>query len=102
MRRDPWQALADPTRREILGLLAEDKHTINEIANHFTVTRPAISKQIKILRECGLIDVLIMGRERLCTLNPSPLQEVSEWISHYEKFWLGRLDRLGEYLDDES
>ena len=100
MRRDPWQALADPTRREILGLLAERTQTINEIADHFTVTRPAVSKQIKILRECGLVDVLIAGRERHCTLNPGPLKEVSDWISFYEQFWLKKLDDLDRYLQD--
>ncbi|NND31911.1 MAG: winged helix-turn-helix transcriptional regulator [Saprospiraceae bacterium] len=102
MRRDPWQALADPTRREIIQVLEQGPLTINSVAEKFRISRPAVSKQIKILHECGLIEVDSVGRERICTLTPGPLVEVFAWVKHYEHFWLGKLDKLGEFLDQEQ
>ena len=97
-RRDPFQAIADPHRRAIISLLAEKKHTLNEVASKFTISRPAISKHVKILNECGLVDFIDQGRERFCVLKAEPLSEVSSWIEQYRKFWEDRLDALELYL----
>lgn len=98
MRRDPWQALADPTRRKIIEVLAVGDQSINEIATNFDISRPAISKQLKILEESTLIEVSTMGRERICSLSLKPLEEISNWIKAYESFWLGKLDNLDKHL----
>lgn len=98
MRRDVFQAIADPKRRAILALLALHALTINGIAEHFQVSRPAISKHVKILEECGLVTVNQQGRERFCEAKLSKLGEVSDWVEQYRKFWDEKLDALEEYL----
>lgn len=98
MRRDPWQALADPTRRQIIEVLAETPKTVNAIAKNFDISRPAISKQLKILEESSLIVIEKKGRERLCTLSLGPLKEIANWVQQYEQFWLEKLDHLDDYL----
>lgn len=102
MRRDPWQSLADPTRRKIIELLAEEPLTINEIADRFSISRPAISKQIKILSESQLLKISQKGRERTCTLSLEGLEEVHDWVIQYQSFWLKKLDDLDQYLKDSS
>lgn len=97
-RRDPFQAIADPHRRAIISLLADKKLTLNEVASKFTISRPAISKHVKILNECGLVEFIDQGRERFCVLKAEPLSEVSGWIDQYRKFWEDRLDALEIYL----
>lgn len=98
MRRNAWQALADPTRRKIIEHLIIGDQTINEIANEFDISRPGISKQIKILSESGLVEIETIGRERYCKLSLAPLEEIYEWVSQYEKFWNSKLDNLDSYL----
>jgi DNA-binding transcriptional ArsR family regulator len=100
MRRDVFQAIADPKRRAILALLAIHALTINGIAEHFQVSRPAISKHVKILEECGLVDIKQQGRERFCEAKLAKLGEVSSWIEQYRKFWEEKLDALEEYLKE--
>ena len=100
MRRDVFQAIADPTRRAILDLLAAQPLTLNGIAEHFAISRPAISKQVKILAECGLVVIREQGRERYCEVRVEKLSEVSSWVEQYRVAWEQRLDRLGEYLDE--
>jgi DNA-binding transcriptional ArsR family regulator len=102
MRRDVFQAIADPTRREIIGLLSERSLNLNAVAGHFQVSRPAISKHIKILTECGLIVVSQKGRERFCSAEMQKLKEVDQWLSHYRKFWNRKLDALGEFLESNQ
>lgn len=99
MRRDVFQAIADPTRRSILGLLALQSLTLNAVAENFHISRPAISKHIKVLTECGLIEIKQEGRERYCTARLDKLSEVNAWIAQYKKFWEGKLDALEQYLD---
>ena len=99
MRRDAWQALADPTRRRIIEVLSERPLSINEIAEHFEISRPAISKQIKILQESDILRINSSGRERVCALSLEPLKVVQEWVKQYETFWLSKLDNLQDYLD---
>lgn len=80
MRRDVFQAIADPTRREIIQLLAQQKMNLNSVVENFLISRPAISKHIRILSECGLVTIKQQGRERFCEANLESLVEVSEWI----------------------
>jgi DNA-binding transcriptional ArsR family regulator len=100
MRRDVFQAIADPNRRAIIGLLANQKLTINAVAEHFLISRPAISKHIKILIECGLVVVRRQGREKYCEARLDKLSEVSTWVEHYQTVWEQRFDRLDEYLNE--
>lgn len=99
MRRDVFQAIADPTRRSILGLLALQSLTLNAVAENYNISRPAISKHIKVLTECGLIEIKQEGRERYCTAKLDKLSEVNAWITQYRQFWEGKLDALEQYLD---
>lgn len=98
MRRDVFQAIADPNRRAILDLLADQRLTLNEVAAHFHISRPAVSKHVKILRECGLVTVTRQGREHYCESRLGSLEQVSEWVERYRQLWEGRFDRLDEYL----
>jgi len=102
MRRDVFQAIADPTRREIIGLLAQQTLNLNAIAEKFDISRPAISRHIKILTECGLIAIRTKGRERYCEANFETLKQVSEWIAQYKIFWTGKLDALERQLSKSS
>jgi len=98
VRRDVFQAIADPTRREIINLIAHQSLNLNAVADNFDVSRPAISKHIKILTECGLIVIKQQGRERYCEAKLEKLGEVSDWIEEYRKFWELKLDSLEAYL----
>jgi DNA-binding transcriptional ArsR family regulator len=97
-RRDSFQAIADPTRRQIIGLVVKRPMTLNEIAGRFDITRQAISLQVKVLEECGLIVVTRQGRERYCEARLDGLSEVSLWIAKYRKYWESKLDSLESYL----
>ncbi len=100
MRRDIFHAIADPNRRAIIHLLASQKLTVKAVAEHFPISRPAVSRHIKILAESGLVVVHRKGRERLCEARLEKLGEVSTWIEEQHKTWEGRLDRLDEYLNE--
>jgi len=102
MRRDVFQAIADPTRREILNMIAHQSLNLNAVAENFTVSRPAISKHMKILTECGLIVITQQGRERYCKARMEKLNEVSEWVEQYREFWTKKLDDLGTFLEGET
>jgi DNA-binding transcriptional ArsR family regulator len=97
-RRDVFQAIADPTRREIIGLIARQSLNLNAIADNFDVSRPAISQHIKILTECGLIIIRQQGRERYCEVQLEPLAEVADWIEPFRKNWEHRFDKLDNLL----
>ena len=100
MRRDVFQAIADPTRREIINLIAYKALNINSVSDHFEVSRAAIYKHIKILTECGLLEVKQKGRERYCEARLEKLDEVTTWVEQYRKTWNDRLDNLEEYLNN--
>ncbi len=102
MRRDVFQAIADPTRREIIGLLANQQLNLNSIADNFDISRPAVSKHIKILTQCGLVTIKQDGRDRYCKANFVKLNEVANWVEQYRKFWNQKLDALGDFLDKET
>ena|ERR1022692_1118735 len=99
MRRDVFQAIADPTRREIIHMISQQSLNLNSVAEKFQVSRPAISKHIKILTECGLIVIRQQGRERYCEAKLAKLNEVSDWVGQYKKFWNTKLDALENYLN---
>ncbi len=100
MRRDVFQAIADPTRREILNMIAYKPLNMNTVAEHFDVSRTAVYKHIKVLIECGLIDMKQQGRERYCEARLEQLAEVNEWIEQYRQFWVSKLDSLENYLEE--
>ena len=100
MRRDVFQAIADPNRRAILNLLATQRLTVNGIAEKFRISRPAISRHMKILSECGLVVIHQQGRERYCEAKLDRLKEVSDWVEKSRRLWEGRLDVLNEYLKE--
>jgi DNA-binding transcriptional ArsR family regulator len=98
MRRDVFQAIADPTRRAIINMIATQSLNLNSVAENFDVSRPAISKHIKILTECGLIEIKQQGRERYCEAKLQKLSEVSDWVEQYKQFWNAKFDALENYL----
>lgn len=102
MRRDVFQAIADPTRREIIGMLAQQSLNLNNVADQFSISRPAISKHMKILTECGLVTITRQGRERYCHADFGKLKQVAEWTARYQKFWTEKLDALGAFLEKEQ
>ena len=101
MRRDVFQAIADPNRRALLQLITEKEQNLNALSAYFPISRPAISKHIRILTECGLIQVRQEGRERICEAKLQSLEEVDEWLVPYRHFWIKKLDALGDYLQSQ-
>ncbi|GAA4277930.1 ArsR/SmtB family transcription factor [Aquimarina mytili] len=99
MRRDVFQAIADPVRREIIELLAEETLTVNAIAEKFDISRPAISKHLKILKECEIIDFKKEGRERFCHIKPKKLIPAFMWIEQYRGLWEDKLNSFEKYLN---
>jgi DNA-binding transcriptional ArsR family regulator len=98
---DPFQALADPGRRAILMLLSQDKQSINNIAGNFEISRPAVSKHVKVLYEAGLILIKDSGRERYCELNPVGFDEVKQWLGYFDQFWNDKLQNLENLLNQK-
>jgi DNA-binding transcriptional ArsR family regulator len=88
------QALADPTRRRIVELLAEGERSAGEIASQFRTSRPGVSRHLRVLREHGLIHAREEGQRRLYSLDPEPLAELDAWLGRYRAFWTNRLDAL--------
>lgn len=101
-RRDVFQAIADPTRREIIGLLAGRSQNLNSLAANFDMTRQAISLHIKILTECGLVTVYPHGRERICKARIERLCEVHAWTEQYRVFWTAKLLGLKDVVEREA
>jgi DNA-binding transcriptional ArsR family regulator len=99
MRRDVFQAIADPNRRAILSLLASQRLTLTSVADNFRISRPAVSRHIRILKECGLVVIIPHGRERFCEVRFDKLNEVTDWIGRYRQLWEARFDRLDEVLE---
>ncbi|HEY4206331.1 MAG TPA: metalloregulator ArsR/SmtB family transcription factor [Puia sp.] len=102
MRRDVFQAIADPTRREIIQLLARQSLNVNAVADNFDISRPAISRHVRILTECGLLVIRKEGRERFCQADLKKLKQVSDWTDKYREFWAKKLDDLDEFLEREK
>ena len=99
MRRDVFQAIADPVRRDIIKLLAEEALTVNAVADNFDVSRPAISKHLRILNECGIVEINQKGRERYCQIQPKNLIPAFLWIEQYKSLWEDKIDSFEQYLN---
>lgn len=100
MRRDIFQAIADPTRRAIIGLIVLQAMTPNAIAEKFDSTRQTVSKHIKVLQECGLVTSEQKGREIYYQIHPKKLKEVADWIEPFRKMWEEKLDNFENYLSE--
>ena len=99
---DIFQAIADPTRRAILDQLQQGEQPVKQLAEPFAISLPAISQHLHVLCDVGLVTQQRNGRQRIYRLNPTPLKQVSDWVSQYEQFWKTKLDALGEYLEEQS
>lgn len=100
-RRDVFQAIADPTRRQIIEMVAKRSLNVNEIAENFDVSRQAVSLHVKILMECGLIVIKKQGRERFCEAKLDQLNDVAEWVEYCKQFWSTQFNSLERYLKKE-
>jgi DNA-binding transcriptional ArsR family regulator len=98
-RRDVFQAIADPTRRKIIELVTSKAMNLNAIANSLKMTQPAISQQIKILKECGIIEIETIGRERYCKVQAKSLIPAFLWLEQYQKQWTERIDSFEKYVN---
>ncbi|MBB6216248.1 DNA-binding transcriptional ArsR family regulator [Anaerosolibacter carboniphilus] len=101
-KHDVFQAIADPTRRELLSLLADQEMPVKEISQHFPITRTAVSKHLHILEEAGLVSERKVGRETRYKLQPEPLLELKQWLSYYERFWNKKLAALKNFVEDKE
>jgi DNA-binding transcriptional ArsR family regulator len=102
-RRDTvFRAIADPTRREILSLLRGRQRTVGEIAGNFRMSRPAISKHLRLLRSAGLVDTRRHGASSLCGLNAKPLRAVDDWLRDYEVFWSETMQSPKRYVEGKA
>ena len=98
-RRDVFQAVADPTRRKIIDLVSRKPMNLGTIAQYFEISRPAISQQIKILSECGIVDIKREGRETICSIQPNELKKIADWIGRYAGLWEARIDTFETYVN---
>lgn len=101
-KHDVFQAIADPTRREVLRLLAEKELPISEITSHFQISRTAIAKHLHILSEADLVSGRKVGREKRYRLQPEPLTELKQWLSFYEQFWNNKLSILKHVVENQG
>jgi DNA-binding transcriptional ArsR family regulator len=97
-----YRAVSDPTRRAILDGLADGPLTVNEIAGRFTVSRPAISKHLRLLRRARLVRQQRQGRRRVYHLDPTPLRAIDRWLARYRLFWSARLLDLKDFVESEG
>jgi len=99
---DVFQVIADPSRRQILQLLTKDSYNINSLSENFDMSRPAVSKHIKILQTAGFISIQEIGRERYCVLNQEGFNEIRNWVNHFDKFWNSKLKNLEKVLNNKK
>lgn len=99
---DAFQAIADPSRREILRLLSQNSLTINSLAENFDMSRPAVSKHIKVLYNAGFIGIQDIGRERHCVLQKEGFDKLQEWINYFDGFWANKLKNLEALLNNKG
>lgn len=101
-RLDTFQVIADPSRRQILYLLSKDSLSINALAENFDMSRPAVSKHIKVLHNSGFIAIEDIGRERYCSLQPDGFKDLQKWLEYFDAFWAAKLQKLGTLLNDKT
>lgn len=97
-----FSALSDPTRRAMLARLADTDMSVAELAQPFTISKPAVTKHLKVLEQAGLLSRHIEGRVHRCHIKTAPLEMASEWLSFYERFWNNKLEALDAYLNSEE
>lgn len=102
VNNDVFAALANPARREVLRLLLDGPMAAGDLAERFTMARPSLSEHLRVLREAGLVSERRQGRNRVYTLDAAPLEEVSTWLTPYERFWRTKLSNLRDLLDEEN
>ncbi|HYG52635.1 MAG TPA: metalloregulator ArsR/SmtB family transcription factor [Flavobacteriales bacterium] len=100
MRRDPFQAIADPVRREIIELLSREPLTIMQVVDKFEMTRPGVVKHLKILRDCGIIDIKRKGREQVCSIQTKSLVPAFMWIEKFHMEWTHRVNSFERYIHE--
>ncbi|MDH6675677.1 DNA-binding transcriptional ArsR family regulator [Paenibacillus sp. LBL] len=101
-KHDVYQAIADPTRRKLLGLLSDKELPVKEISGHFPMTRTAVSKHLRILGEAGLVQERKVGRETRYRLDAEPLKELKDWLAYFDRFWENKLSMLKHYVEEEE
>jgi DNA-binding transcriptional ArsR family regulator len=101
-KHDVFQAIADPTRRELLRLLADKEMPVTVISGHFPISRTAVSKHLRILSEAGLVTERKVGRETRYRLQPDPLLELKKWLSYYDRFWENKMAVLKNYVESKD
>ena len=99
---DAFQVIADPSRRQMLHLLSKKSLTINSLAENFEMSRPAVSKHVKILYNAGFISIQDIGRERHCMLKQDGFNKLQEWINYFDKFWVSKMKKLETLLNNKS
>ena len=99
---DAFQVIADPSRRQMMYLLSNDKMTINSLAENFDMSRPAVSKHIKIMYNAGFISITDVGRERYCTLKQEGFNELQEFIKYFDNFWINKLKSLETLMNNKK
>src|SRR5580658_8289163 len=99
---DAFQVIADPSRRQMLQLLSKESLTINSLAENFDISRPAVSKHIKIMYNAGFISITDIGRERYCTLKQDGFNKLQDFINYFDKFWVNKLKKLETILNNKS
>ena len=100
-RLDAFQVIADPSRRQMLMLLSKDSLTINRLAENFDMSRPAVSKHIKIMYNAGFISIQDIGRERHCALKQDGFNALNEWLKYFDQFWTSKLKNLEKLLNNK-
>lgn len=98
---DIFQAISDPSRRQMLQLLSAEPMTINTLARNFDMSRPAVSKHLKLLEMGGFIVIVDVGRERHCSLKEDGFRQLKDWMKFYDTFWSDKLNKLGKLLDNQ-
>jgi len=99
IKRDVFQAIADPTRRQIIDLISNKTMNLKTIAEHFDISRPAISQQVKILHKCGLLEIKREGRETFCSIRADEFKKIADWIEKYKSLWETRIDDFENYVN---
>ncbi|NIK70711.1 MULTISPECIES: metalloregulator ArsR/SmtB family transcription factor [unclassified Paenibacillus] len=100
-KHDVFQAIADPTRRSLLQLLVDQEMPVNVISAHYSMSRTAVSKHLRVLAEAGLVKERKVGRETRYRLEPEPLLELKRWLSYYERFWENKLQALKRFVEED-
>lgn len=101
-KHDVFQAIADPTRRQVLKLLREQELPVTVISGHFPMSRTAVSKHLRILADAGLVKERKVGRETRYRLEAEPLMELKRWLSYYERYWENKLNALKRFVESDD